>query len=99
MGAKGLEFDHVSHRRRGLERDRADEPRLLNWLQVPREQGGDHLEMAPIRVRGGDDDEPDSINLYLRLLHRERARPNAPARHTWRSRAARRCYICSCIRP
>ena len=31
--------------------------------------------MAPIRVRGDDDDgEDDSINRYLRLLHRERAR-------------------------
>jgi ATP-dependent exoDNAse (exonuclease V) beta subunit len=73
-GAKGLEFDHVFVVGVGL-RGRADEPRLLNWLEVPREQGGDHLVMAPIRVRGDDDDEfDDAINLYLRQLHRERTR-------------------------
>jgi ATP-dependent helicase/nuclease subunit A len=73
-GAKGLEFDHVLVVGVGL-RGRPDEPRLLNWLQIPREEGGDHLVMAPIRVRGDDEDEePDSINLFLRLLHRERAR-------------------------
>ena len=73
-GAKGLEFDHVFVVGVGA-RGRADEPRLLNWLEVPREQGGDHLVMAPIRVRGADEEgEDDAINLYLRLLHRERAR-------------------------
>jgi ATP-dependent exoDNAse (exonuclease V) beta subunit len=73
-GAKGLEFDHVFVVGVGL-RGRADDPRLLNWLEVPREQGGDHLVMAPIRVRGDDDEaEPDAINLFLRHLHRERAR-------------------------
>jgi ATP-dependent exoDNAse (exonuclease V) beta subunit len=73
-GAKGLEFDHVFVVGVGL-RGRADEPRLLNWLEVPREQGGDHLVMAPIRVRGDDDEaEPDAINLFLRHLHRERSR-------------------------
>jgi len=73
-GAKGLEFDHVFVVGVGL-RGRPDDPRLLNWLEIPREQGGDHLVMAPIRVRGDDEDgEDDSINRYLRLLHRERAR-------------------------
>jgi ATP-dependent exoDNAse (exonuclease V) beta subunit len=73
-GAKGLEFDHVFVVGVGL-RGRPDDPRLLNWLEIPREQGGDHLLMAPIRVRGDDDEgEDDSINRYLRLLHRERAR-------------------------
>jgi ATP-dependent exoDNAse (exonuclease V) beta subunit len=72
-GAKGLEFDHVFVVGVGL-RGRGDESRLLNWLQIPREQGGDHLVMAPIRARDDEDAEPDSINLYLRLLHRERAR-------------------------
>ena len=48
-GAKGLEFDHVFVVGVGL-RGRADDPRLLNWLEMPREQGGDHLVMAPIRV-------------------------------------------------
>jgi ATP-dependent exoDNAse (exonuclease V) beta subunit len=73
-GAKGLEFDHVFVVGVGL-RGRGDEPRLLNWLEVPREQGGDHLVMAPIRVRGDDDEaEPDAINLFLRHLHRERSR-------------------------
>ena len=73
-GAKGLEFDHVFVVGVGL-RGRPDDPRLLNWLEIPREQGGDHLVMAPIRVRGDDEEgEDDSINRYLRLLHRERAR-------------------------
>jgi ATP-dependent helicase/nuclease subunit A len=72
-GAKGLEFDHVFVVGVGL-RGRADDPRLLNWLEVPREQGGDHLVMAPIRVRGDEDTDDDAINLYLKLLHRERAR-------------------------
>ena len=73
-GAKGLEFDHVFVVGVGL-RGRGDEPRLLNWLEMPREQGGDHLVMAPIRFRGDDDEtDDDAINLYLKLLHRERAR-------------------------
>ena len=73
-GAKGLEFDHVFVVGVGL-RGRADDPRLLNWLEIPREQGGDHLVMAPIRFRGDDEEAgDDAINLYLRQLHRERAR-------------------------
>jgi len=73
-GAKGLEFDHVFVVGVGL-RGRPDDPRLLNWLEIPREEGGDHLVMAPIRIRGDDDEgDDDSINRYLRLLHRERAR-------------------------
>ena len=73
-GAKGLEFDHVFVVGVGL-RGRADDPRLLNWLEMPREQGGDHLVMAPIRFRGDDEDAgDDAINLYLKQLHRERAR-------------------------
>jgi ATP-dependent exoDNAse (exonuclease V) beta subunit len=56
-------------------RGRGDAPRLLNWLEVPREEGGDHLVMAPIRFRGDDDETgDDSINLYLKSLHRERSR-------------------------
>jgi len=73
-GAKGLEFDHVFVVGVGL-RGRGDDPRLLNWLELPREQGGDHLVMAPIRFRGDDDEtSDDAINLYLKALHRERAR-------------------------
>ena len=73
-GAKGLEFDHVFVVGVGL-RGRGDDPRLLNWLEMPREQGGDHLVMAPIRFRGDDDEaSDDAINLYLKALHRERAR-------------------------
>jgi ATP-dependent helicase/nuclease subunit A len=73
-GAKGLEFDHVFVVGVGL-RGRGDAPRLLNWLEVPREEGGDHLVMAPIRFRGDDDEAgDDAINLYLKALHRERAR-------------------------
>ena len=48
---------------------------MLNWLEIPREQGADHLVMAPIRVRGEDDSgDDDAINEYLRLLHKERER-------------------------
>ena len=73
-GAKGLEFDHVFVVGVGL-RGRGDDPRLLNWLEIPREQGGDHLVMAPIRLRGDDEEaDDDAINLYLKQLHRERAR-------------------------
>ena len=73
-GAKGLEFDHVFVVGVGL-RGRADDPRLLNWLEMPREQGGDHLVMAPIRFRADEEDAgDDAINLYLKQLHRERAR-------------------------
>ncbi|HEU5136277.1 MAG TPA: UvrD-helicase domain-containing protein [Steroidobacteraceae bacterium] len=72
-GAKGLEFDHVFVVGVGL-RGRPDESRLLNWLEIPREQGGDHLVMAPIRVRGDEDTDDDAINLFLKQLHRERAR-------------------------
>jgi ATP-dependent exoDNAse (exonuclease V) beta subunit len=72
-GAKGLEFDHVFVVGVGR-RGRPDDPRLLNWLEVPREQGDDHLIMAPIRVRGTDEESDDSINRYLNLLHKERQR-------------------------
>jgi ATP-dependent exoDNAse (exonuclease V) beta subunit len=73
-GAKGLEFDHVFVVGVGL-RGRADDARLLNWLEIPRESGGDHLVMAPIRVRGDDDEgDDDAINRYLKQLHRERSR-------------------------
>ena len=73
-GAKGLEFDHVFVVGVGL-RGRSDESRLLNWIEMPREQGADHLVMAPIRYRGDDEDDgDDAINLYLKALHRERKR-------------------------
>jgi ATP-dependent helicase/nuclease subunit A len=73
-GAKGLEFDHVFVVGVGRA-TRGDESRLLNWLEIPREQGGDHLIMAPIRVRGDDEaGDDDAINEYLRLLHKERVR-------------------------
>ncbi len=72
-GAKGLEFDHVFIVGVGR-RGRGDDARLLNWLQLPRAGGDDHLLMAPIRYRGDDDPEADAINAYLALLHKERAR-------------------------
>jgi ATP-dependent helicase/nuclease subunit A len=72
-GAKGLEFDHVFVLGVGR-RGRGDESRLLNWLELPRKSGGDHLLMAPLRFRDDDDDgEEDAINRYLRSLHRARA--------------------------
>ena len=72
-GAKGLEFDHVFVVGVGR-RGRGDEARLLNWLELPREQEPDHLLMAPIRHRAEDDDSDDEINRYLQHLHEERAR-------------------------
>jgi ATP-dependent helicase/nuclease subunit A len=72
-GAKGLEFDHVFVVGVGR-RGRGDDSRLLNWLELPREDGSDHLLMAPIRHRGHDDDSDDAVNVYLELLHRARAR-------------------------
>jgi ATP-dependent helicase/nuclease subunit A len=72
-GAKGLEFDHVFIVGVGL-RGRAEESRLLNWLELPRKGGRDHLLMAPLRFRDQDEDEKDDdINQYLRGIHRERA--------------------------
>ncbi len=71
-GAKGLEFDHVFVVGVGR-RGRGDDARLLNWLELPREQGADHLVMAPIRHRGDEDDD-DRINAWLQHLHAERAR-------------------------
>ncbi|MDF3019539.1 MAG: hypothetical protein K0Q92_842 [Steroidobacteraceae bacterium] len=72
-GAKGLEFDHVFIVGVGR-RGRGDDARLLNWLELPREDGDDHLLMAPIRYRGGEDETDDAINAYLGLLHKERSR-------------------------
>jgi ATP-dependent helicase/nuclease subunit A len=72
-GAKGLEFDHVFVLGMGLV-GRGDDTRLLNWLELPRADGGDHLLMAPIRVRDRDDDEQDSINRFIESLHKDRAR-------------------------
>jgi ATP-dependent helicase/nuclease subunit A len=73
-GAKGLEFDHVFVVGVGR-KGRNDDPRLLNWLELPRENGPDHLLMAPIRHRASDEEgEDDAINAWLSLLHRERAR-------------------------
>jgi ATP-dependent helicase/nuclease subunit A len=72
-GAKGLEFDHVFVVGVGR-RGRGDESRLLNWLELPRERGADHLLMAPIRHRVDEDDGDDEINRYLRHLHDARAR-------------------------
>ncbi len=73
-GAKGLEFDHVFVLGVGR-RGRGDEARLLNWLELPRADGGDHLLMAPIRARDEQDEkDEDFINPYIALLHRERAR-------------------------
>ena len=74
-GAKGLEFDHVFVVGIGLH-GRGDDARLLNWLELPREQGGDHLLMAPIRVRDEAEErrEDDTINPFIEMLLRERAR-------------------------
>ncbi len=74
-GAKGLEFDHVFVVGIGLH-GRGDDPRLLNWLELPRAEGRDHLLMAPIRVRDESEEqaEEDAINPFIEMLHRERMR-------------------------
>lgn len=72
-GAKGLEFDHVFVVGVGR-RGRGDDVRLLNWLELPREDGDDHLLMAPIRYRGSDEEADDALNAYLGSLHQERSR-------------------------
>jgi ATP-dependent helicase/nuclease subunit A len=74
-GAKGLEFDHVFVVGVGR-KPRPDDPKLLNWLELPRPRDRDLLLMAPIRNSGvegdGDgDDEPSetpSIDGYVRKL-------------------------------
>jgi hypothetical protein len=55
---------------------RGDDPRLLNWLELPREQGGDHLLMAPIRVRDEAEErrEEDAINPSSRCCIGKRTR-------------------------
>jgi hypothetical protein len=71
-GAKGLEIRPCpSSSGIGLH-GRGDDPRLLNWLELPREQGGDHLLMAPIRVRDEAEErrEEDAINPFIEMLHR-----------------------------
>ncbi len=72
-GAKGLEFDHVFVVGVGR-RGRPDDSPLLNWLQIPRADGDDHLIMAPIRVRSHDSDEDEHINAWIDQLRKERAR-------------------------
>jgi ATP-dependent helicase/nuclease subunit A len=67
--AKGLEFDTVIVP--GLGRaPRADEARLLAWMEQPRE-GGTDLLLAPIRETGADD---DPIYRWLRKLEAEKER-------------------------
>ncbi len=67
--AKGLEFDTVIVP--GLGRaPRADEARLLAWMEQPREEGGGtDLLLAPIRETGADD---DPIYLWLSKLEAEK---------------------------
>jgi len=69
--AKGLEFDTVIVP--GLGRaPRADEARLLAWMEQPREDGnGTDLLLAPIRETGADD---DPIFRWLRKLEAEKER-------------------------
>ena len=54
----------------------ATRPRLLNWLELPRAAGGDHLLMAPIRVRDDDDERKTRLDQpsIIDWLHQERAR-------------------------
>jgi ATP-dependent exoDNAse (exonuclease V) beta subunit len=76
-GAKGLEFDHVFVVGVGR-KPRRDDPRLLNWLELPRPRERDLLLMAPILNRGGGDDDEeesddaDAINRYVRRLLNQR---------------------------
>ena len=68
--AKGLEFDTVIVP--GLGRlQRADETRLLAWLEQPRDDGTTDLLLAPIRETGAAD---DPISGWLRKLEAEKER-------------------------
>ncbi|MCL5261339.1 MAG: UvrD-helicase domain-containing protein [Gammaproteobacteria bacterium] len=66
--AKGLEFDHVIIP--GIHRtSRADEKKLLLWLERPRLHAGSDLILAPI---GNKHSETNSIYNYLRLVERKK---------------------------
>jgi ATP-dependent helicase/nuclease subunit A len=68
--AKGLEFDTVIVP--GLGRaPRADEARLLAWMEQPRADGTVDLLLAPIRESGADE---DPIGGWLRKLDTEKER-------------------------
>jgi len=68
--AKGLEFDTVIVP--GLGRaPRADEARLLAWMEQPRGDGTVDLLLAPIRETGADE---DPIGRWLRKLEAEKER-------------------------
>jgi ATP-dependent helicase/nuclease subunit A len=96
-GAKGLEFDHVFVL--GVGRPpRADEPRLLNWLELPRAGQRDLLLMAPIRSRGEEDEEGDAINRYLRRLLRKRAAAER-ARQAYVALTRARCTLHVYVHP
>jgi len=68
--AKGLEFDTVIVP--GLGRPpRADDARLLAWMEQPRGDGTADLLLAPIRETGADE---DPIGRWLRKLEAEKER-------------------------
>jgi ATP-dependent exoDNAse (exonuclease V) beta subunit len=68
--AKGLEFDTVIVP--GLGRaPRADDVRLLAWMEQPRGDGTTELLLAPIRETGADE---DPIGGWLRKLEAEKER-------------------------
>ncbi len=96
-GAKGLEFDHVFVL--GVAgADAATMCACLNWLELPRAGGGDHLLMAPIRVRDDDGQEEDAINPFIELLHKERSRAERSRLAYVALTRARRSLHCTCIR-
>lgn len=66
--AKGLEFDVVVLPRLGT-RPRGSDPELLLWLERPRRQGATDLVLAPIGVRGGDN---DAVYDAVRGLYRQK---------------------------
>ncbi len=68
--AKGLEFDVVIVP--GLGRPaRADDPRLLAWLELPASAQGGRLLLAPVPEKGA---ETDPVAGYLRYVERQKAR-------------------------
>lgn len=69
--AKGLEFDHVFVPSIGRALNRGADP-LLRWLDLPREDGGSDLLMAPIRPVAEDPD--DALGRYIRRLSDVRSR-------------------------
>jgi ATP-dependent exoDNAse (exonuclease V) beta subunit len=96
-GAKGLEFDHVLVP--GLDRDlnRGREP-LLRWLDLPRQEEGSDLIMAPAPAIG--DEDPGEVSAYLkRLMARRAAHEQIRLLYVAATRAKRSLHLYAAPKP